>query len=258
VVNHASEYAYTHVINTLPLSVTTVLDTSSLPDLPYNSTMAWRSLTYDSAGKIGMSFRTRWWEDPAVLSTPIIGGQSFTDRPMRRCVYPSYGLNLSNAPGAMIGSYTWSQDSDRLGAFYQSADQQAFITHAILQDLARLHNLSIAFLQDQLMETHFWDFNNQPFSAGGYALFGPGQFSNVLPPLLRPNCHGRLHTAGEATSSGHAWIVGAMNSAYRTVMEVLAVENRPDLMEDVIQMWGVVDEVDMGWFITLNDTIPNQ
>jgi monoamine oxidase len=252
VVNHTSEHSYDHVISTIPLGATRVLDTSTLPDLYYNTTMAWRTLAYDDAGKIGIWFKTRWWENPDVLAAPFIGGQSSTDLPIRRCVYPSYGLDVPNAPGTMIASYTWSQDADRLASFYQSADQEEFITHVVLEDMARLHNVSVSFLQDQLVEAHLWDWYSQPYSVGAYALFSPAQFSDVLPPLMRPSCKGRLHTAGEATSSGHAWVVGALNSAYRAVMEVLAVEGRTDLIEKMIEIWGSIDEVDMGWFESPN------
>ena len=69
---------------------------------------------------------------------------------------------------------------------------------------------------------------------------------------MRPSCNGRLHTAGEATSSGHAWIVGSLNAAYRSVIEVLAVEGRRDLIEEMIRIWGFIDEVDMGWFKSPN------
>jgi monoamine oxidase len=248
VVNHTFEHSYDHVINTIPLGATRVLDTSALSDLHYNTTMAWRALAYDDAGKIGMWFKTRWWEDPDVLSMPFVGGQSSTDLPIRRCVYPSYGLEVNGAPGTMIASYTWSQDAARLAAFYRSATQEEFITHVVLEDMARLHNISVSFLQDQLIDTYLWDWYNHPYSDGAYALFAPAQFSDVLPALLRPSCKGRLHTAGEATSSGHAWVVGALNSAYRAVMEVLAVEGRKDLMEKMVSLWGSLDEVDLGWF----------
>lgn len=106
VVNQTFEHSYDYIINKIPLGGTRVLDTSTLPDLNYNTTMAWRTLAYDDAGKIGMWFKTRWWEDPKVLAAPFVSGQSSTDLPIRRCVYPSYGLDVQGAPGAMIASYT--------------------------------------------------------------------------------------------------------------------------------------------------------
>ena len=71
-----------------------------------------------------------------------------------------------------------------------------------------------------------------------------------MPSLRKPAYDGKVHFAGEALSSGHAWIIGAVNSAYRTVLEVLAVEGQGDLVEKMRRDWGTIDEVDMGWYTT--------
>jgi hypothetical protein len=57
------ERTYSHVINTVPLGVMQNMDLSTL-DLDYNKTFAIRKLQYDPAGKIGMSFRSRWYVFP--------------------------------------------------------------------------------------------------------------------------------------------------------------------------------------------------
>jgi hypothetical protein len=154
---------------------------------------------------------------------PFKGGQSFSDVPIRRCVYPSYGLNLPNgaAPGTMIASYVWGQDSSRLGA-----------------------------LRDQYVDYHAWDWYQNEWSVGAFAMFGPDQYSNIMPSLMTPAESGHVHWAGEALSSGHAWIIGAVNSAYRSVAEILKAEGRDDLIAELISKWGTIDEVDMGWYTT--------
>jgi monoamine oxidase len=101
----------------------------------------------------------------------------------------------------------------------------------------------MSFLQDQLVEANLWDRYSQPYSIGAYALFAPAQFPDVLPPLMRPSGNGRQITAGEATCSGNAWVFGALNTAYRAVMEVLAVGGRADLIEKMIKTWRPVDEM---------------
>jgi monoamine oxidase len=51
------------------------MDMSTLK-LDYNKTFAIRKLQYDPAGKIGMTFKTRWWESPQKDSTKgFQGGQ---------------------------------------------------------------------------------------------------------------------------------------------------------------------------------------
>ena len=69
-----------------------------------------------------------------------------------------------------------------------------------------------------------------------------------MPALLQPAYFGKVHFAGEALSSGHGWIIGALNSAYRAVAEVLAVEGLAGKLQELVDTWGLVDEVDMGWY----------
>lgn len=101
VTNTSATSTYSHVINTVPLGAMQAMNMSDLK-LDYPKKLAIRSLTYDPAMKIGMKFNSRWWQN---LPAPFKGGQSFSDLPIRRCVYPSYGVNTSDAAGTMIASY---------------------------------------------------------------------------------------------------------------------------------------------------------
>ncbi|KAL2689192.1 hypothetical protein Neosp_003244 [[Neocosmospora] mangrovei] len=53
--------------------------------------------------------------------------------------------------------------------------------------------------------------------SGAFAYFGPGQFSNMWQEIIKPNSFGQLYLVGEAASSHHAWIVGALESVIRAV-----------------------------------------
>ncbi|KAG9080006.1 hypothetical protein FRC06_007194 [Ceratobasidium sp. 370] len=55
---------------------------------------------------------------------------------------------------------------------------------------------------------------------GAYAFFGPGQFSSLYPSLTRPAAERRLHFAGEAISTCHAWVAGAIDSANRVAGQI--------------------------------------
>ncbi len=59
VINGAEERSYAHVINTPPLGVIQQWDMTAL-NLNYSKKLAIRKLRYDQAGKIGMTFKTRW------------------------------------------------------------------------------------------------------------------------------------------------------------------------------------------------------
>ena len=102
-------FKYDHVITTLPLGVLRNVDTSSL-NLDLKKRMAMRSLAYSASVKILIRFKTRWWQDPVKMhNKTIIGGQTYTDLPIRKVVYPSHGVNCKDAPGVLLVSYTWAQ-----------------------------------------------------------------------------------------------------------------------------------------------------
>lgn len=75
---------YHHVISTLPLPVLRSLDIDQarLDIRQYN---ALRQLQYGPSEKIGVKFRTQWWQDGSVRTINgealnIVGGQSYSDR----------------------------------------------------------------------------------------------------------------------------------------------------------------------------------
>ncbi|KJZ74021.1 hypothetical protein HIM_06689 [Hirsutella minnesotensis 3608] len=245
VINGTEQRTYNHVINTVPLGAMQAMDLTDM-NLDYRAKLAIRKIQYDPAGKIGMKFKTRWWE--SLSSGPFQGGQSFTDLPIRRSVYPSYGINTPGAAGTMIASYTWGQDSARLGAYYNQQDSRETIIEITLRNLAQVHNVTYEFLQSQHIDTHVYNWYEGEHELGAFAKFGPGQYVNNMPVLMRPAAAGKLHFAGEALSSGHAWIVGALNSAYRTVTEVLATEAMDQKLVKMVDTWGLIDNVDMGWY----------
>jgi len=92
------------------------------------------------------------------------------------------------------------------------------------------------------------DWYSDRYTQGGFALYGPSQFTEMFPFLVQPAAGGRLHFAGEATSVHHAWIVGSLNSAYRAVYEILDFEGLESKKEALVRLWNKVDECDFGDF----------
>lgn len=130
-----SEYA--HVISTMPLGCLRMVDTSDM-EFPWELQTALRTLHYDSAIKVAVKFKTRWWEK---LPQPQVGGASTTDRPSRTVVYPSYGIGSEDA--TMIVSYTWAQDALRIGAYVKGHDcaSEQVLIECIKRDLADMHDI---------------------------------------------------------------------------------------------------------------------
>ena len=96
IAKNRAQFLYDHVISTIPFGVLhSSVDTSSL-NFDLKKRMGIRLLNVEPSVKISIKFRTRWWQDPVKMKNkPIKGGQTYTDLPLRRIVYPSYGLNCS-------------------------------------------------------------------------------------------------------------------------------------------------------------------
>ena len=55
--------------------------------------------TYDGAGKIGLQFKRRFWED----DDRIVGGRTWTDQDIGQIIYPSHGFN--GGKGVLTGYF---------------------------------------------------------------------------------------------------------------------------------------------------------
>ncbi len=92
---------YSHVVSTVSLSCLRTINLARC-GLDYNQKTALRSLRYGTGVKVGIKFRTRWWQGEQQ------GGSSKTDRQSRVVVYPNYGLDgAADTPGVLIATYTW-------------------------------------------------------------------------------------------------------------------------------------------------------
>jgi monoamine oxidase len=60
---------------------------------------------------------------------------------------------------------------------------------------------------------------DERWARGAFATFHPGQITNLLPVMARPE--GRVHFAGEHTSAWPGWMEGALRSGDRVAQEIL-------------------------------------
>ncbi|KAF5392271.1 hypothetical protein D9757_001577 [Collybiopsis confluens] len=241
---------YSNIVSTLPLSV---LRTINLDDiyLSVGQRNALRELQYQPSVKIGIQFKTPWWE-----KLGIVGGQSYTDRPSRSIVYPSYGAipgrdtKLSNV---LIAAYNGLLDSQRLAVYMKGYDtpQERILLEFVMNDLAAVHGIPVSELWDEYLDYYAWDWYSDTYAQGAFAWFGPGQFKEVYPHLTMPaGRKQRLFFAGDAVSTCHGWVVGALNSAWRCVHDMLVAhpELNPNPEEDImakfITEWGESEEWD--------------
>ncbi|KAG1747906.1 uncharacterized protein EDB91DRAFT_1235818 [Suillus paluster] len=227
---------YSHVISTLPLPRLRTIDLSGA-GLNVMQRNALHKLQYGPSIKVGIRFQSAWWTD----RFGIVGGQSFTDLPIRTIVYPSYGVDSSSPSTVLIASYCWTNDAERLGSLIGTGkteyDEQ--LKELVLRNLAEVHNLPYSFMLDQCEDVFAWDWNHDPLTMGAFAFFGPGDFQDLYTSLTVPNANKRLHIAGEAISTRHAWVVGALDSAWRAVYEYLLASGQPQsTIDKFFELWG--------------------
>ena len=156
---------YSHIISTLPLNCLRALDISQC-GLTLKQSNALRELQYRPATKIGIRFKTAWWTEGDIK---IVGGQSLTDRHIRNVVYPSCNDGNSRV---LVASYCWSDDAERLGALMgtgKASEEQ--LKAIVLRDLAALHDVTVDFLEQNLMDIHSYDWNRDPLAMGTLPCF---------------------------------------------------------------------------------------
>lgn len=118
-----------------------------------------------------------------------------------------------------------------------------------LHDLQKVHGPIVR--KQKILDSYSHCWSDDPHVQGAFVTFGPGQVSSHLENCVKVEAGGRLHFAGEAASINPAWVVGSLNSAYRTVAEIIAT--RPDVerayfTNKLFDRWGTVDELDIEGF----------
>ncbi|KAK0672657.1 putative L-amino-acid oxidase precursor [Cercophora samala] len=240
---------YSTVFSTTTLGCLGRMDLRSL-ELHPSQKDAIRALHYDESVKVALKFSYPWWIVDCGITQ---AGVASTDLPLRTCVYPSYNIHDDpTKPAVLLASYTWAQDATRTGSLVNNRESPAGeeeLVELILRDLALLHGETISYDKIRAAFTgvhHAYSWPQDPTTAGAFALFGPGQFSNLYPYLTRPAADSKFHIVGEASSAHHAWIVGALDSAVAAVARFLKRFELHDQLRELEEKWGGAEELETG------------
>ena len=89
------QYTYSHVISMIPMPNFRAIDlTGSKLDVVQANALC--ESDYGPSIKVGIQFNETWWTtgyNRNGNNFNIVGGQSFSDLPIRTVVYPSYGVS---------------------------------------------------------------------------------------------------------------------------------------------------------------------
>ena len=164
------QHTYSHVISTIPMPNLRAIDlTGSKLDVVQANAL--RESDYGPSIKIGIQFNETWWTtgyDRDGNNFNIVGGQSFTDLPIRTVVYPSYGVYSETPSTTLIASYCWTYDAERLGALIGTGKQEYEdqLKALVFADLAAIHNVDVSYLSSRFKDMFSWDWNHNPLTGG--------------------------------------------------------------------------------------------
>jgi monoamine oxidase len=193
-----------YAIVTIPLTSMRFCDFAPL--LSYPKRRAVMALHYDSATKVLLEFKTRFWEHGPQGFT---GGGCVSDTPNRFTYFPSHVPGSRG--GVVLASYTWSDEAMRWDSLTDD-ERYAFA----LANMASMFGKQVYTEYTGHGATQSWTRNR--YSLGEAAIFTPGQLHEYH--AATRTIEGRVHFAGEHTSLKPAWIEGALESATRAAVEV--------------------------------------
>jgi monoamine oxidase len=178
-----------YCVSTIPLPVLSGIQKDLSP--PVQSAIA--ASTYDGAGKIGLQFKRRFWEQ----DDEIYGGRSWTDQDIGQIIYPSHGFTTSK--GVLVGYYL---DFGRTMRERPPAELQRLA----LEQGTRIHPQYATEFETAFSVT--WP--RVPWSRGSWRSES-GAALQALASLRQPD--GRVHFAGDYMTDMSSWMQGAFESA---------------------------------------------
>ncbi|AMR10341.1 amine oxidase [Bacillus licheniformis] len=190
-------------IVTIPFSALRFVAFEPFESFSYQKRRAIRELNYIAATKIGIEFKSRFWERVGQR-----GGRSITDLPIRFSYYPSSIGGHGHA--VILASYTWADEA----LIWDSQPEEERIRYT-LKNLAKIYG---DIVYSEFVSGASFSWTQNPFSAGAFTAFEPGQELELYPYIPMPE--GRVYFAGEHASLTHGWMQGAIESGIRAAYEV--------------------------------------
>ncbi|WP_339372747.1 flavin monoamine oxidase family protein [Paenibacillus elgii] len=191
-------------IVSIPFTVLKLVEVEPRHSFSHQKWKAIRELHYSSATKIGLEFKSRFWERAGQY-----GGRTITDLPIRFAYYPSHGIGKPG-PAVLLASYTLGDDVRP----WDGLSNEERIRYALM-NLKAIHG-DVVYREFVRGISYSWAQN--PFTCGDWAMFNPGQQTELHPFIATPE--GRVHFAGEHTSLTHGWMQGAIESGIRVAVKV--------------------------------------
>jgi monoamine oxidase len=174
-------------------------------NIPANAVAALASIRPSYASKIGLEYKSRWWE----TDLQQFGGITETDLDLAHIWMPSYGY--LGKRGVVIGYYNTGANATMYGQLTPAARvARATALGAQIYGDKYISELAASFSQSWQYIPHLeaaWHGGVNPDSA-------------AMQPLVQPS--GRIYYAGDWLSYEDAWQHGAISSARQVVTNINA------------------------------------
>lgn len=162
---------------------------------------ALEAITPSSAAKIGLEYRSRWWE----LDHNIYGGITETDQDVVHIWHPSYGFHGER--GIMIGYYNYGDDADSYAKLAPKEREKRAVAAGVKIYGEKYRTELVSSF------SHHW--RQTPHLEAAWHDTPGGPDAPRYKPLNEPS--GRVHFAGDWLSYTDAWQHGAFTSARKAV-----------------------------------------
>ncbi|KAJ5808717.1 hypothetical protein N7474_009986 [Penicillium riverlandense] len=180
---------------------------------------------YESACKVALLYKTRFWEH---MEYPIIGGcGSVNITGIGSICYPSYNIN-GTGPGVLLASYEEGAGALATTAFSES-DHIAFVQRAMIDVHGEVAKEQYTGIYDRVC----WA--TMPDQGASWAAPDAGQQELYIPAFFQTEMNTVF--VGEHTSYTHAWIFSALESAVRGTTQLLLDMGLVDEAKQVTNQW---------------------
>jgi monoamine oxidase len=187
-----------YCVSTIPLPVLSGIQA----DLSQPVQSAIAAASYDGAGKIGLQFKRRFWEQ----DDEIYGGRSWTDQQIGQIIYPSHGFN--GPKGVLVGYYL---DFKRIMRDLTPAERHQMA----LEQGTRIHPQYATEFETAFSVS--WP--RVPWNRGSWRS-ETAAAHKALAALRQPD--GRVHFAGDYMTDMSSWMQGAFESAREVALAIHA------------------------------------
>lgn len=204
---------FDYVICTIPFS--TLRNVELNPLFSNRKMEAIMEADYTLAQKSLLLCNKRFWQKQG-----IIGGGSFTDLPISTIWYPS-DRKGANQPGVLLASYNLGIDAIRYG------NLPRFLKLGKLKEQVEMvHGLPYGYLDSVVTDWKYVNWQEEPWSLGGFCYFMPEQRRLFLYSMGIPEYNNKVFFAGEHVSVTHGWINGSLQTGMKAANDLANTARR--------------------------------